>query len=129
MAIFSTSSISRNSHAEVLLRKGVLIICSKCTGEHPCQSAISTNLQSNFIETALWHVYSPVNLLHILRTPFPKSTSGRLLLYSIGYDSTGSLGHHNNGTQLTRLPTSVHVAAGCTCYLRFYFSYGKLIKY
>ena len=26
-------------------------------------------------------VFAPVNLLHILRTPFPKNTSGRLLLY------------------------------------------------
>ena len=35
----------------------------------------------NFIETALRHERSPVNLLHIFRTPFPKNTSGRLLLY------------------------------------------------
>ena len=35
---------------------------------------------SNFIEIALRHGYSPVNLLHIFRTPFPKSTSGWLLL-------------------------------------------------
>ena len=26
-----------------------------------------------------WHGYSPVNLLHICRTPFPMNTSGRLL--------------------------------------------------
>ena len=35
---------------------------------------------SNFIEIALHHVCSPVNFLHIFRTPFPKSTCGRLLL-------------------------------------------------
>ena len=29
---------------------------------------------------ALWHGCSPVNLLHITRTPFPKNTSVRLLL-------------------------------------------------
>ena len=34
----------------------------------------------NFIEIALWHGCSPVNLLHIFRTPFPKNTSGWLLL-------------------------------------------------
>ena len=34
----------------------------------------------NFTEIALWHGYSPANLLHIFRTPFPKNTSGRLLL-------------------------------------------------
>ena len=36
--------------------------------------------QSNFIEMALRHGYSPVNLLHIFRTSFSKNTSGRLLL-------------------------------------------------
>ena len=34
----------RNSHPEVFLGKGVLKICSKCTGEHPCRSAISIKL-------------------------------------------------------------------------------------
>ena len=37
-------------------------------------------LLCNFIETALWHGCSPVNLLHIFTAPFPKSTSGWLLL-------------------------------------------------
>ena len=40
-------------------------------------------LQSNFIEITLRHGCSPVNLLHILRTPFPKNTSGGLFLYLI----------------------------------------------
>ena len=35
---------------------------------------------SNFIEISLRHGCSPVNLLHIFRTPFPKNISGRLLL-------------------------------------------------
>ena len=34
----------------------------------------------NFIEITLWHECSPVNLLHIFTTLFPKNTSGRLLL-------------------------------------------------
>ena len=51
---------------------------SKFTGEHPCRSVISLKLQSNFIEIALRHRCSPVNLLHIFRTPFPKNTSGWL---------------------------------------------------
>ena len=42
--------------------------------------AISTKLQSNFIEVKLRHVCSPVNLLHIFKTPFTKNTFGRLLL-------------------------------------------------
>ena len=35
---------------------------------------------SQFTEITLWHWCSPVNLLHTFRTPFPKSTSGELLL-------------------------------------------------
>ena len=35
----------------------------------------------DFIEITLQHGYSPVNLLHIFRTPFSKNTSGRLLLH------------------------------------------------
>ena len=34
----------------------------------------------NFIEITLRHGCSPVNLLHIFRTPFTKNTSGWLLL-------------------------------------------------
>ena len=48
--------------------------------EHPRWSAISIELQSNFIEITLQHGCSPVTLLHIFRTPFHKKTSGRLLL-------------------------------------------------
>ena len=40
---------------------------------------------NNFIETALWHGCSPVNLLHNFRTPFPKNTSAGLLLYTSIY--------------------------------------------
>ena len=64
----------------MFLGKGALKICSKFTGEHPCRSAISIKLQSNFIEIALRHGCSPVNLLHIFRTPVPKNTSGGLFL-------------------------------------------------
>ena len=51
----------------MFLEKGVLKLCSKFTGEHPCRSAISKKLQSNFIEIALQHGCSLVNLLHIFR--------------------------------------------------------------
>ena len=34
----------------------------------------------NFIQITLRHGCSPVNLLHIFRTPFPMNTSGRLVL-------------------------------------------------
>ena len=66
----------------MFLEKGVLKICSKCTGEHPCRSVISTKLLGNFIEITLWHGCSPVNLLHIFGTHFTKNSSGRLLLNS-----------------------------------------------
>ena len=72
-----------SSRPEVFLRKGVLKICSKFTGEHSCRSVISIKLQSNFNEITLWHGCSPLNLLHIFRTPFSKNTSGRLLLYFV----------------------------------------------
>ena len=40
-------------------------------------------LQSTFIEIALRHGYSPVNLLHIFRAPFQQNTSEWLLLLFI----------------------------------------------
>ena len=73
--------ISRSSHPEVFLGKGVLKICCKFSEEHPCWSAITIKLFCNFIEITLRHECSPVNLLHIFKTPFLKNTSGWLLLY------------------------------------------------
>ena len=60
----------RNSRPEMFLQKDVLKICSKFTGKYPYRSAISVKYQSNFIEITLWHGCSPVNMLHIFRTPF-----------------------------------------------------------
>ena len=71
--------MDRSSHPEVFLDKGVLKICREFT-EHPCRSAISIKLLCSFIEIALRHVCSSVNLLHIFRTPFSKNTFGRMLL-------------------------------------------------
>ena len=70
----------RSSRSGVFLGKGVLNICIKFTGENLCQSGISIKLQSNFTEIALRHGCSPVNLLHIFRTPFYKNTCEWLLL-------------------------------------------------
>ena len=42
-----TEKMFRSSRPEVFLAKGVLKICSKFTGEHPCRSVISIKLQSN----------------------------------------------------------------------------------
>ena len=81
----TNDSMFRSSHPEVLLGKGVLKICSKFTGKHSCQSAISIKLQSKFIEITLWHGYSPVNLLHIFRLLFTENTSGQLHLSIYNY--------------------------------------------
>ena len=48
----------------------------------------------NFIEIALRHGFSPVNLLHIFRTHFPKSTWGRLLLFITKWDTYYKVGKH-----------------------------------
>ena len=77
---YMTLKSFRSSHPEVFLGKSVLKIYSKFKGYHPCRSKISIKLQSSFIEIALRHGCSPVNLLHFSKTPFPKNTSGRLLL-------------------------------------------------
>ena len=74
------SKNSRRSTPEVFLRKGVLKISNTFTGKHPYRKKISIKLLSNFTEITLRHVCSPVNLLRIFRTPFPKNTSGWLLL-------------------------------------------------
>ena len=73
----------RSNHPEVFLRKGVIKICSNFTGEHPCRGVILIELLCNFIEIGLRHICSPVNLLHIFRTPLPRNTSVWLLLHLV----------------------------------------------
>ena len=80
-SVKSEELTSRSSRPEVFLGKGVLKICAKFMGEHPCQSGIS--IQSNFIEITLRHRCSIANLLHFFRTAFPKNSSKRLLLISV----------------------------------------------
>ena len=50
-----------------MLWKSILKIWRKVTGEHPCWSVISVNLQSHFIEITLQHSCFTVNMLHILK--------------------------------------------------------------
>ena len=50
------------------------------TYKRPCRSVISKKLHGNFIEPALRHGCSPVNLMHIFRTTFLKNTAGGVLL-------------------------------------------------
>ena len=73
----------RGSLPEVFLGKGILKICSKFTGKHPCRIVISIKLQSKFIEIVLRHGCSPVNFWHIFRTHFLKNTSEGLLFNSV----------------------------------------------
>ena len=81
LKIFEQVVTVRSSRPEVFVRKGVLKICRKFTGEHPCRSPISINLLCNPIEIALRHGCSPVNQLCIFRKLFLRNTSGCLLLY------------------------------------------------
>ena len=46
----------------------------------PMTNVISIKLLCNSTEVILGHGCSPVNLLYIFRIPFPKNTSGGLLL-------------------------------------------------
>ena len=50
---FLKKILFRRNHPDLLLRKGVLKICSKFTGEHPCRNVISIELQTSFIEITL----------------------------------------------------------------------------
>ena len=50
---------------------------------HLNQSEISVKLLCSFIEITLRHGCSPVNLLHIFKTPSHKNTSGGLLLKKV----------------------------------------------
>ena len=52
----------------------------KFAREHPCRSAISIKFFCYFIVITPRHASSPVNSLHIFRTPFLKDTSVRLFL-------------------------------------------------
>ena len=69
----------RISEAALLMFFGldILNMWSKFTEEHLRRNAL------HFIETALRHGCSPVNLVHIFRIPFYKNTSGVLLLINI----------------------------------------------
>ena len=78
----------RSSHSDVFLGKVVLKICSKFTREHSSRSVICS-----FIEIALRHGCSLVNLLHIFRTPFLKNNSAWLRLLKIDNQLTGLTFH------------------------------------
>ena len=70
--------LSKSSPPEVFLGKGVLKICSKFIKGTP-MSKCDFNKVANHTIT-LRYGCSPVNLLHIFRTTFPKNNSEGLLL-------------------------------------------------
>ena len=87
----------------MFLRKAVLKICSKYTGEHSCRSVISINLSCTSIEIAFRHGCSAVNLLHTFRTLFSRNISGWLLLYLIKLTASSTVlrrVHLKNGMDL-----------------------------
>ena len=92
----------------------------------PWRSVISVKLQNNFIEITLWHGCSPVTLLHIFRTSFPKKTSGRLLLiFVLSMNWRNHL--WNFKCSHSNLFSSVHLI-GITCfdeYFSFYMITGR----
>ena len=65
-----SSWLVRGSPPKVSLKKGVLKTFNKFTGELSCQSVISMKLLCNFVEIALRHGCSLVNLLDIFRAHF-----------------------------------------------------------
>ena len=71
-----TISNNRSRHPEVFLGKGVLKICSKFTGEHPCRSAIVKQLYWN--RTSAW-VFCCKFAAYFQNTFF-RNSSGWLLL-------------------------------------------------
>ena len=74
------TSIFRRSPPAVFLRKGVLKICSKFTGEHPCRSGISIKLLKSHFSMGAF----PANLIHNFRISFYKKNYGGRLL-DIGF--------------------------------------------
>ena len=75
-SVYFTNHVQK-SRPKVFLGKGVLKICSKLTGEHPCRN-VHTHAEQLI---TLPHGCSPVNLLHIFRTSFPKNTASGPLYF------------------------------------------------
>ena len=77
---------TRSNLPYVFLTKDVLKICSIFTGTIMPKRDLIWIKSLCFIKITLGHGCSPVNLLHIFRTPFSKNTSGGLLLkhYPVG---------------------------------------------
>ena len=75
-------TIFRSSHQELFLIKGILKICSKFTGEHPCRSVISIKFAS--ATSALLKTYISNQIFIILHYSYlpPKSFTFWIILTS-----------------------------------------------
>ena len=102
-----TKASLRTNRPEVFLEKGVLKLCSKFTGEHPCRSVIS------------------INLLHIFRTPFPRKTTGRLLLKAKCVAFSVSKSHHK---QRVYTVFSTRILIGGTLVQVFSCEFGEIFE-
>ena len=63
----------------------VFVVQRYSNEKQPSRAVPWKKCSSKFIEITLQHECSPVNLLHIFRTHFPKNTSEWLLLSNILY--------------------------------------------
>ena len=84
---YSTSVTIRYSKSQKqpscsVLRKGCSENMLQIYRRAPMPKRDFNKVASSFIEMAFQHGCSPINLLHIFRTPFPQKTSGWLLLKS-----------------------------------------------
>ena len=73
--VYPANKLQKQPSRGVLKKKWYSENMQQIYSEHPCRSVISIKMLCNFIGIPLWHGCSPVNLLHIFRTPFPKNTS------------------------------------------------------
>ena len=68
---------------KVFLRKGVLKICSKFAGEHPCQSVISVKLQSSENTFSQEHLWVAAFVLKALRVTLVATSTKQNIIYAL----------------------------------------------
>ena len=79
--LYINNKFEWKTHSIIFYNRTYLWYLMICTSSH---SEVFRGILCNFIEIALRHRCSPVNLLHIFRALFLKNTSGWLLLDMVG---------------------------------------------
>ena len=124
----------RISHQRCSVKKGVLRNFAKFIGKYLCQSffcckfaGLKALRPANLLQNSFWHRCFPVNFTTFLKTPFLKSTPGRLLLI-VHYCVRKILFNLNNSTvyQVTKLKKlllslKIMLAFGLSSSTRFLF--------